>query len=101
MSFREGCDAGANIGRKRRSLARCHIHVQRHVFGRGREPAFGGVMQFFECMHAFFVRRDQHDRDLHRIAEVYFAQVADVAFGGEGRAATGLHVFGTDADLQP
>ena len=49
----------------------------------------------------FLVGAQQIDRDLHRIAEMYFAQIAHMALGREGRAVALLHVGRADAELQP
>ncbi len=87
-------DAGADIGRKRRGLARVHVDMNGHVFRSGRQPAFGGVAQFLKGVQPLFVGADQQDRDLHGIAEMNFAQIAHMAFGGEGRAVAFLHVAG-------
>ena len=45
-------DAGADIGRKRRDLARLHVDVERHVLRCRGKPAFGGVAQFLERVDA-------------------------------------------------
>ncbi|KAH2824856.1 hypothetical protein KXV85_000292, partial [Aspergillus fumigatus] len=59
------------------------------------------MAQFPERMQPLLVRPQQVDRHLHGIAEVNLPQVADMAFGGEGRAVTFLLVGRPDAELQP
>ena len=45
-----------------------------------------GVAQFLESVQPLLVGGDQQDRDLRGIAEMNLAQIAHMAFGGEGRA---------------
>ena len=55
MRIHDRLDAGANIGRKRRDLSRLHVHMERHVFRRGGEPAFGRVAQFLERVQPLLI----------------------------------------------
>ena len=55
MRIHHRLDAGANVGRKRRDLSRLHVHMERHVFRGGGEPAFGGVAQFLERVQPLLI----------------------------------------------
>ena len=55
MRIHHRLDAGANVRREGRHLPRLHVHMERHVFRGGGDPAFGGVAQFLERMQPLLV----------------------------------------------
>ena len=75
-----------------------HVHIERHVFGGGRQPAFLGVMQVLEIVHALMVEAKQLEGDAHRRIDQKLAQIANMDFGGEGRVLGGLDVAQTEAE---
>ena len=72
--------------------------MQRHVLRGGRDPAFLGVEQLFEAVHALVVEIQKLEGDAHRIAGVQLAQVAHVHLGGEERELAFLDVVGAAAE---
>src|SRR5208282_5880267 len=56
LHAREALD---DLAREGGSLLRCHVDVQHHVLGAGREPAFLGVVEPLEIMQPLGVEIEQ------------------------------------------
>ena len=72
--------------------------MQRHVLGGRRNPAFAGVEELFEKVHALGVVVEQLERRPHRVAGMELAQIAHVHLGGEAGQFALLDVVEAAAD---
>src|SRR5215467_2835754 len=96
-----GLHAGKPAGdviREGRGLAGRHVDVERHVLGSRRNPAFVGVEELLEKVHAFGVVVDELERHPHGVAGMELAQIAHVHLGGEAGLLARLDVIEAAAD---